>query len=362
MKKLHISAVQPGAVIAKTVFMENGSVLLGAGMELTQRYIDRLIQLGIDTVYIEDKHTTDIVPEDAISDETRRYAVETVHKTMTGFMNQPQMKGRMTTPDLGTEFHKVFGDILAELSSRKDILVNLTHLHVMEGYLFHHSVNVAIIAGIVGLAKGYNRNQLLELGIGALLFDIGMTQLPKELWNKKSELTKEERMRINGHTEEGFHILRKQHNISLLSAHCALQHHERYNGSGYPRNLADKQIHEYAQIVGLADVYDALISPRAFRRSYSTNEAIEFLFASGNELFDLNLIQLFVKHVAVYPIASTVQLNTGQVGVVSHVDPVAAHRPVIRIIQEADGTPVASPYEIDLKRKENLSLIIVKTL
>ncbi|MFT9849930.1 HD-GYP domain-containing protein [Aneurinibacillus sp. REN35] len=360
MKKLHISSVKPGDKIAKTILSETGHVLLGTGLELSQRYIERLKDMGIDTVYIEDKHTDDIIPEDVIDDTTRRKAVETVYKTMTGLMDQPKVKGRTSIPDMGKTFRDVFGNILGDLSGRKEVLVNLVNLHSLDGYLFHHSVNVAVLAGIIGLAKGYNRDQLVDLGVGALLFDIGMTMLPKELWNKKTALNPEEKMRVEKHTEEGFNLLRYQYDISLLSAHCALQHHERYDGSGYPRKLQNNQIHEYAQIVGMADVYDALTSHRSYRQHYTPNEATEYLFAAGNSLFNLELVRLFVKHIAVYPVSSTVVLNTGQVGVVSSVDPKAVHRPIVRIVEEKDGTPVSSPYEVNLQQRTNI--VIVRTI
>lgn len=329
---------------------------------MTSRYIDRLVHLGIDTLYIQDKHTEDIVPEEAIRDETRKDAVEAVYKTMTTLMDQPQVKRRTSLPDFGSAFQKVFREIITDLCGRRDVLVNLSNLHVMDGYFFHHAVNVAVLAGVVGLAKGYNQQQLMELGIGALLFDIGMTQIPKELWSRKTELNAEEYKRLQHHTEDGFNILRSQHNISVVSAHCALQHHERYDGTGYPRQLADKHIHEYARIVAIADVYDALISPRPFRKSYTPSDATEFLFASGNSYFDLDLLKMFLQHVAIYPIASTVQLNTGYVGVVSNVNPLAVNRPTIRILQEPDGSPVASPYEINLYDKDWMSVTIVKSL
>ncbi|MBN6186841.1 HD-GYP domain-containing protein [Aneurinibacillus sp. BA2021] len=360
MKKLHITSVKPGDKIAKTILSETGHVLLGAGLELSQRYIDRLQDMGIDTIYIEDKHTDDIIPEDVINDTTRRKAIEAVYKTMTGLMDQPMVKGRTSIPDMGKMFRDIFGSILGDLSGRRDVLVNLANLHSLDGYLFHHSVNVAVLAGIIGLAKGYNRDQLVDLGVGALLFDIGMTMLPKELWNKKTALNAEERLRVEKHTEEGFNLLRYQYDISLVSAHCALQHHERYDGSGYPRKLQKNQIHEYAQIVGMADVYDALTSHRSYRQHYTPNEATEYLFAAGNSLFDVELVRLFVKHIAVYPIASTVVLNTGQVGVVSAIDPKAVHRPVVRIVTERDGIPVSSPYEVDLQQRTNL--VIVRTI
>jgi len=362
VRKLHITSVKPGDVIAKSVFQENGNVLLGHGVELTARYIERLVRLGIDTLYVQDKHTDDIIPEDVIRDETRKDAVDTVYKTMTTLMDQPHIKGRTSVPDFGSSFQKVFREILTDLSGRRDVMVNLSNLHVLDGYFFHHAVNVAVLASVVGLAKGYNQSQMMELGIGALLFDIGMTQVPKDLWTMRTELSQEERQRIQYHTEDGFNILRHQHNISVVSAHCALQHHERYNGTGYPRQLCEKNIHEYARIVAIADVYDALISPRPFRKSYSPSDATEFLFASGNTYFDIDLLKIFLQHVAIYPIATTVLLSTGHVGVVSNVNPLAVNRPIIRILQEEDESPVASPYEINLYDKEWVSVTIVKSL
>lgn len=362
MRKLHITSVKPGDVIAKSIYQENGNILLGMGVELTERYIERLKKLGIDTIYIQDKRTDDIIPEEVIRDETRKEAVDAVYRTMTTLMDQPQIKRRTSLPDFGITFQKVFREILHDLSSRKEVLVNLSNLHVMDGYFFHHAVNVAVLAGVVGLAKGYNQQQLMELGIGALLFDIGMTQVPKELWSLRKELTAEERQRLQYHTEEGFNILRNQNNISVVSAHCALQHHERYNGTGYPRRLCGKDIHEYARIVAIADVYDALISPRPFRKKYSPSEAIEYLFASGNTYFDLELLKLFLQHVAIFPIASTVLLSTGHTGVVSRVNPIAVNRPTIRILTNEDGSEVTTPYEINLYDKDWMTVTIVRTL
>lgn len=106
MRKLHITSVKPGDVIAKSIFQENGNVLLGMGVQLTERYIERLKQLGIDTLYIQDKRTDDIIPEDVIRDETRKQAVDAVYKKMTTLMDQPHMKRRTSLPDFGSAFQR----------------------------------------------------------------------------------------------------------------------------------------------------------------------------------------------------------------------------------------------------------------
>lgn len=360
MRRVSIQSARPGDRLAKAVLRENGHVLLGAGVELNDRFIARLRDMGVDILFIEDQQTEGIMPAETIREETRRSAVESIYSTMNTIIELPSTRGRAVLPDLGRTFRNVFSSIFQDVVRREDVLVNLTSIHTTDAYLFHHSVNVAVLAGIIGIAKGYNRNQIEELGMGALLFDVGMSTVPKELITKQGELTKEERAAMETHTTAGFNLLRTHHDISLVSAHCALQHHERYDGSGYPRGLQKNDIHEYAQIVAIADVYDALTSPRSYRNRYTPSEAIEFLFAAGNSYFDLNLIKLFCNHISIYPIATTIELSTGQIGVVSANNPLAVHRPTVRIVREPDGKPPASPYEIDLS--DHLHVMITKEL
>lgn len=356
MKRVHIDRLQPGDIIAKTIFQENGNVLLGMGVELTGRYIQRLKNIGLDYVYVEDKMTEGIEPDEPISDATRSKAVSEVYKTMNSFKNTDVMKSKSIEPNIGRNFRDVFGSIMADLSSRESVVVNLTSIHSQDSYLFQHSVNVAILAGIMGMAKGMNKQQLEDLGIGALLFDIGMTKMPETIVNQPRTFTDEERKLLESHPMEGFNILRKFHDISVVSAHCALQHHERFDGSGYPRGLKGKDIHIFGQIVGLADMYDALVSPRPFRKRHTTSEAIEFLFAAGGTYFDHDLIKLFCNHISIYPNATTLLLNTGQTVVVVQNSELALHRPKVRVILEADGKAPKTPYEIDLKNEVHITI------
>jgi len=357
MRLKHIETVCDGDVVARPILLPNGNVLIGTGYKLDNRTIRRLKNIGIDRIYVEDSLTDDIVPEDVITDETRREAVYTVHKAMTEIFNVEAAKGRAVDRELGSNFREVFNGIINDLSNRKNVMVNLTTLHTADGYLFHHAVNVAILAGILGMSKGYNRQQLEDLGVGALLFDVGMTQIPEQLLNKQGPYTDEERAAMQQHAEKGFNLLRHRADISLLSAHCALQHHERVDGHGYPRGLKQGEIHEYAQIVAIADVYDALTSVRPHRNRIKPSEALEFLMASGSTHFDLELVKLFVEHISIYPIATTVMLNTGQIGVVSANHPKLVHRPTVRIVREADGKEVLVPYEIDLRKELELTII-----
>ncbi|MFD2114840.1 HD-GYP domain-containing protein [Paenibacillus yanchengensis] len=353
---MHIDRVESGQLVARTIFQENGNVLLGEGVELNDRYIQRLRHLGIDYLFVEDGKTDDIHPEEIISEETRRQAVREIHNVMHSFKDAQDVKGRVIEPDMGRKFRHTFSSIMTDLSNRSTMLINLETIHSTDAYLFQHSFNVAVLSSIVGLAKGFNRNQLEELGVGALLFDIGMSKVPAAIINKKGPLTKDEMEIVQAHPKEGFNILRKHGDISLMSAHCALQHHERFNGSGYPRQLEKDEIHLYAQIVGLADTFDALTSNRPYRKRYTVSEAIEYLFAAGGTYFDHELIKLFCSHISIYPVATTLMLNTGQMVVVSENNTLALHRPKVRVLKEADGNAPATPYEIELKDRRDVTI------
>lgn len=357
MRKVHLNSVQQGERLAKPIFQENGNVLLGAGVELTDRFIKRLAMLGVDMVFIEDALTEGIEPAIPIRDEIRSKAADAVFRTVRSLVDLPANRERAMSPETGRTFRTVFRGILDDLATRENVLISLHDIHVSDAYLFQHAVNVAVLAGVMGIAKGFNRGQLEELGIGALLFDIGMTQVPKELTGKQGELTAGEREIMQRHAAIGYDLLRKQHDIPLLSAHCALQHHERYDGTGYPRRIGKDDIHIYAQIVGVADVYTALTSPRPYRKRYTPSEAIEYLFAAGGTHFNLDLIKLFCTHISIYPVSTTVLLSSGQIGVVTANNPVALHRPFVRIIREPDGMAPSAPYELDLKQQLQLNIV-----
>lgn len=356
MRFVSIRHAQPGMKVGRTVFTEDGKVLLGVGMTLTERLIQGLVRSGVDSLYIDDPRTEDIVVEDVIRPETRQVAVETIEKTVKQITNSNKLARKISLKEMGLHFQQAFGSILDDLMQNKQMVAHLANISTHSPSLYHHSVNVAVLATAVGMSIGYNRSQLIELGVGAMLHDIGKVQLPAELLQKKERWNEAEMEIAKQHCMLGFNLLRKEHDISLLSAHICLQHHERLDGSGYPQGLKGKNIHEYAQIVGICDIYDSLTSPRPWRKRYMPQDALEFLMGAGGHLFEHRLINAFRSHIAIFPIGSSVVLNTGEVGVVCRVDPDYCHRPTIRIIKDGRGNDVRISYDLDLK--ENLKLFI----
>lgn len=371
-------ALQPGQKLAMPVLNQNGVIMLGAGTQLTEKYIERLLQLKITEVYVEEEVPAgvaaaegakrpvaaaipQVIPYEHLDREQNwKESKSFVDETLTDLRNNSMIRGRLSVPNLGDQFLRIYQNIIRELSKHEFVTESLARLHRKDPSLFEHAINVSTLSAIIGFANKYSERQLYELTTAAMLYDIGMLGLPKGLLTKKGKLTLVEKKRIEQHTIEGYQMLINRSDIPNTAAICALQHHERYDGSGYPYRTKHPDIHEFAEIVAIADIYDALVSERYHRQSFARGNAVEFLLGSGDRLFNLSLVKLFVSHICIYPVGSKVLLNSGQVAVITSVDSSFVQRPVVRIIRESDGSRVTSPYEIDLKIQ--LELVIVNAV
>jgi HD-GYP domain-containing protein (c-di-GMP phosphodiesterase class II) len=185
-----------------------------------------------------------------------------------------------------------------------------------------------------------------------MLHDIGKLQIDKAILDKPGKLTDEERNEVERHCRLGYDMLIKQVELSATSAHCALQHHEKYDGSGYPQRLRGQEIHEFGRLLAVPDVYDALTSNRVYRKAFLPHEAMEFLYSNVGNHFDKQWVDLFIHHVNIYPNGLTVQLSNGAKGVVARSNEGNLQRPVILVLEE-EGAPV-TPHELNLAEQLNV--------
>jgi HD-GYP domain-containing protein (c-di-GMP phosphodiesterase class II) len=240
--------------------------------------------------------------------------------------------------------------LVDELRRNQGLLVNFIDMRTRGDYLFSHSVNVCILSIMTGIGLEYDELKLRDLGIGALMHDIGKLEISSDILNKTGRLSQEEVEEIKKHPIYGFETLRRNPDISLMSAHCAFQHHERYDGSGYPRGLTGNGIHEFAHIVAIADVYDALTSDVSYRSAVPVYEALAIILKATGTLFDERLVTCFMENIAVYPIGTVVRLNTNQIGVIVDISRENKTKPVIRIITNEHKEMVNELVEIDLQK------------
>lgn len=349
LRLLPLECLRPGMVVARPIFDLEGRVLLNKGVILKPYYIQRLRELGIPAVYVADELEPEWEVEDVVAEATRLKALKLVKEIMEEVKeNRGAGKGTLIEPQ---RVRQVVESIIQDLLAHKGIMINLVDIRALDNYTFAHSVNVCIFAIITGITLKYPRASLLQLGMGALLHDIGKTLIPVEILNKPGPLTPEEYNIVCRHAEFGFEILSQQEGLGKLVPLIAGQHHERYNGSGYPRGLKGEDIHEFAAITAIVDEYDALTADRVYRKAYPAHEAYEMLAGAGNFRHDYRLVKAFLSNVAAYPVGTLVQLNTGEIGIVLGTPPGHPHKPRVRLLYDREGKPFKTRSEIDLAQE-----------
>ncbi|RKP54181.1 HD-GYP domain-containing protein [Cohnella endophytica] len=358
MRMVPISLSRPGMKLAKKIFSDDGIVLLAEGVELTSTLIRRLGECGISFLYVQDARTEGLVVPELISEETQRRTMQTIRAAFKDIVDQPHRNKNGTYPYVGRKMRETMHMILDDLGRNEDAMIMLMNLHTVDHYLYRHSLNVCVYTTLLGMSYGYSHEQLVTLGLGALLHDVGKTQISMNVLLKPGSLSDSEFEEMKRHAERGFYLLKDEPNIPLLSAHCAYQHHERIDGSGYPRGIKGDEIHEYAKWIGIVDSYDAMTSQRMYRKAMLPHQAVEALYSGSGTLYDTLMLRAFRDKVAIYPIGLTVKLNTGQSAIVCDINSTCAHRPVIRVITDEEGVELKVPFDMDLSK--HLSVLISK--
>ncbi|RUS43581.1 HD-GYP domain-containing protein [Cohnella sp. AR92] len=356
MRMMPLASIHPGMKLGKKIYSEEGIVLLAEGVELTGTLLRRLGDKGIHYLYIQDPRTEGIEAPELLSEETHRQALSTLRSVFRDLVDQPGKRHAGTYPYVGKTMRQLMHSVMEELHRSKDSMIMLMNMQTVDHYLYMHSLNVCVYTVLLGMAYGYNSEELSNLGLGALLHDVGKTQISMDVLLKPGRLSHEEYEEMKRHAERGFYLLKDEPNIPLLVAHCAYQHHERLDGSGYPRGLQGYEIHEYAKWIGIVDSYDAMTSHRVYKNPMLPHQATETLYAGSGTLYDTAMLKIFRDKVAIYPVGISVTLSTGQTAIVVDINAASVHRPIVRVLTDESGADLKTPYDLDLSK--NLSVMI----
>ncbi len=351
MRIIPVNRLKSNMELAKPVYHKN-SILLNIGVNNLHLYKKKLLSYGINYIYISDEYSRDIVINDIIKDETRQKGKLIIEKTL----NDISMNNEIDINNV----KNVISDMVNNLLGQNNVLLNLIDIKSYDSYTFAHSVNVAAISILIGQLMNIPEKKLIDIGIGAILHDVGKILIPQEIINKTGDLDDEELQIIRDHPRLGYNYLKEYTNISPLSRIIILSHHERLDGSGYPKGLNDEEIHKYAKIVAIADVFDALTSDRIYRNRWSINDVVDYFMSNVNIKFDQIMVEHFIRNVAIYPNGMTVVLSTGQKAIVKEQNRYFPMRPVVRLIEEADNSTVKNDHLINLM--EELDIIIIDNL
>lgn len=354
MRLARIDFITPGTILARTIYSETGQILLRQGTTITNQMLQRLRKLGISYIYIKDELTEGIVADSTLSTRLRLEAIQEI-KSLFKQLNRNQLTEQLYLFNTSeSKLANVMNRIIDEINYKDEALSLLADIFVTDNYTFQHSLNVSLYSIAIGRKLQLPNTKINELGLGAILHDIGKVFIAEDILKKPGKLTDEEFNMMKTHTELGFDYIRKHTDLPSVVAHCAYQHHERLDGSGYPRKLVGDQIHLYAQIIGIADVFDAVTSNRIYREAILPHEALEILYADAVYKFDQQLVEKFKDSIVVYPNGMTLELSDGRLAVVAEQNKYIVDRPFVRVIKENNHK--VTPYEIDLSKKGSITI------
>ena len=338
MRYTPIEMIKEGMVLARPVYGTRFDILLGEGVTLSNFHIQRINQLGYAGVYILDDLSQGVEVRDILPGEIRMSTVRTA-KDM--YLSAEQRTGRKSTARTSREkLEKMTMPVVDSIIENPRRLVELIDLKPEDDYLYYHAANTVILSVLIGVEMGLSGVALYELCLSAFLHDVGNLFIPKTILEKPGKLTPEEYDVIKSHTQLGFDYLYENYEISIEGCMGAQQHHENFDGSGYPSGLRGNKISIYGRIIAITDVYDALTSRRPFRKMMYPPAAMEYLNEKAGTMFDPEILDVFQLVVPLYPSGLCVELNSGVRGIVVKNYVGAPNRPKVRLLNSKSETPL----------------------
>jgi len=352
MQRLSVKFLEPGMVAAKNVRSAEGRLLVTADTVLTDVMVASLQKNSLGSIYVWNPLFQNMDVPDVVAEDSRMQCEMALQRAVATY--------RKTKVFDVKPLKKLLRELVSEVIRNRDSMIHQLDMRTYHDYIYAHSVNTCVLSLLIAVNMDYPEDKLNDLALGTILHDVGMMMLPEPILLKIGNLSPEESAKVQQHPEEGFNILRSVQEIPITATHVAFQHHERVDGKGYPRQLTADKILEYAKVASVADLFDALVSDRPYRKGMVPHEAYEVMMMLGNTYVDREILQLFLTHVAIYPVGAVVQLDNGQFGVVTKVTPKLQARPCIRLLTDKTGVLLKEQEEIDLT--EHLTLMITRVL
>lgn len=343
MRYFSIGHLQSGMILARAVYGGSFEALMGPGTCLTPAHIKRLSGMGYCGAYIRDEYANSVEVYDIVPEEMRLRAILTAKAVLT--QAQDASSGGPLVHRVSREIHEgVILPMIEEIIASRHRMIDLVDLKPFDSYLYYHAANVLILSLLLGVEIGISGRQLQELGVAALLHDVGDIFVPKEIMQKPGKLTEEERAIIEAHTETGFKFLRDSFDLSIEACVGVFQNHENYDGTGYPNKLKKTKISLLGRIIAITEVFDALVSRRPYRPAMYPVEAMAFIEGNAGKMFDPDLVAAFKRVVSLYPVGVCVELSSGVRCLVVRNHPADPARPLVRML----GNMSKSALYIDL--------------
>jgi HD-GYP domain-containing protein (c-di-GMP phosphodiesterase class II) len=266
-------------------------------------------------------------------------------KTLIAEMMEELQKNRM--PDVEKVKETVDG-MVDSIVRNPDALLWLTKLKTKDSYTYGHSIDVSIYLASFGRHLGLPKDDLNMLGMAGMLQDIGKIRLPKEILEKNQRLTPQELEIVKSHVGESMKILTETPGVPKQVLNIVANHHERFDGTGYPRKLQGDAIGMYASMAAIVDTFEAMTSERPYSKAMTAQEALRTMHGWKDKTFEKTLVEQFIQCVGIYPVGSLVELNTGDIGIVIAQNRVRRLQPRIMLLMDGLKEKYKTPISLDL--------------
>lgn len=322
-KFISTRALEQGMVIDQAIIDRSGRILIARKTVLDAFLIDALQKMRITGIYIrEGEEDPEIEGDIEVSPEVQTTIDKLMVEDRSKVKLSESVKKRVSegikflyndtsTPDFINTAANVTSSLVNSIMENEAVAINIDTLKFSDEYTFQHSVDVATISMLIAKNSNMSEREIQKVGMAGLLHDMGKSKIPNEILNKAGKLTEEEFAIMKNHSLYGYQILKEKGGIPQEVLMGVLQHHEKLNGRGYPMGVEADKIFSYAKILAIADIYDALVTERPYKKAFSQQDAIEMIMAMTDEL-DITFMRNFLGIVILYPVNSIVTLSNGE--------------------------------------------------
>ena len=356
MRRVSAKGTTPGMVLARDIYDTEGYLVFQIGSMLGAEDVEKLHESDVGEVIVEDDRLSDVLVSPMFSPELEGHLAQALKKLMLNSQDTKELD-----PLLVRQLAEHVSSIISLLFPEPLGEINATGCASLEGYEYLQPAKTACLAALIGKRMGLEPSELESLGMAAILKDVGYLAFPVPKQEKGHEGPPVKKS-SKKHSAHGARLLKQSDGFTPESIQGVLDHHERWNGTGYPGGLRGEAISLFGRILTVADSYYELVSLRPDRRSLMPHEAAEFIMAFSAESFDPDVVQIFSRQIPLYATGVMVKLSSGEVGIVSDSNIGHIGRPIVRICFDKDSNEVLRPFDLDLSDTRNQRQLITKVM
>lgn len=339
---LNIHEIKPGMTLEHSIISpENGACLLMSGTTLSINNIEKIRELKIEEIHIADRYSVFISPNDMMAGSLASEFIGLLRKTCP---KRPEANKN----DKVVEIAKQLQSIIMKISRNEDILSLLVEQKLVNNIiLYETSLYAAVLSGIVAGCMNLSTEDIICTVAGALLHDIGMCEMPMIIG--LDNLTGQKEKLLHEHPTYGYYFA-VQKNIPRKIAECIQYHHEKWNGTGYPKGIKEHEIPINARIVSVCSHYAAAVT----YKKVPPYMAIEELYGTSGMFYDYEVVKAFINNIPIYPLGQIVRLSTKEVGIVANIRKNEGPRPIVKIYYNRVNRPISEDKVIDLGKERTI--------